>query len=337
MTNSPLRFAGQQSYAIQQDTVHLQAELAADAPLPAAPLSLQLRATRTDDPAVGITLAELPVPAASAALPGLIPVHGDAPLALPAGRFTHVIDLVLVEYGPAGIVEHDRIRFPNPTAFDLPQITGPAILAAGGDAMTISVPGVFNPRPAGSLSGSLSLSVWALPQPYQGGAFSGVLLGRQALGQLPGLEALGEQAMTAVLPQGLAGDWVLTLMLREWTAAGDLTRDFETLPDRIPLTPAATAETALPVTAEDAPVKVSATAPEKAKAKTPGKPKVGATTVGVSINTADVETLAAVKGMSAKLAAAIVAGRPYATLAEVLRVKGMGEKLLAKIGGGLTL
>ena len=53
---------------------------------------------------------------------------------------------------------------------------------------------------SGSLSGSLSLSVWALPQPYQGGAFSGVLLGRQALGQLPGLEALGEQAMTAVLP-----------------------------------------------------------------------------------------------------------------------------------------
>jgi len=35
--------------------------------------------------------------------------------------------------------------------------------------------------------------------------------------------------------------------------------------------------------------------------------------------------------VGAKLAAAIVAGRPYAAMTDLLRVRGMGEKLLAKL------
>ncbi|HEX5362465.1 MAG TPA: helix-hairpin-helix domain-containing protein [Fluviicoccus sp.] len=331
MSNSSLRFAGQQSYAIHQDRVFLQAELAAEAIPHDMTLGLELRATRTDDPSVCIRLAEMPVTAASAAGGSLIPVQGDAPLALPAGRFSHVLDLVLVANAALGAKDLDCIRFPQPTVFKLPQISGMASAFLQDDNVVIAIPGVFNPRAADTLSGSLSLSLWALPQPYQGGAFAGILLGRLDLGQLPGQDTTAEQMMTASLPPGLEGDWVLTMMLREWTATGDLTRDFQTLPLGIPVHPAAVTGTALPATGETPPVSVSATAPAQA----PDAEPVVAT--GVSINHADVAALTVVKGVGARLATAIVAGRPYATLADLLRVKGMGEKLLARIGGGLSL
>jgi len=44
-----------------------------------------------------------------------------------------------------------------------------------------------------------------------------------------------------------------------------------------------------------------------------------------------VAELAAVKGVSQALAAAIVAARPYAGLDDLVKAKGMGEKLLAKL------
>ena len=333
MTLSPsaVNFAGQQSYALQDDQVYLHAELAVQGPLPSFPLALQLRATREDAPSVTIKLAELAISAHEGDGYGLIPVQGTVPVALPAGHSSYALSLVVVETGDTGVTEHDCILFPNPTVFDLPQLSGAASVSLQADNIQLTVPGLFNPRPSGSLSGSLTLALWALPQPYQGGAFTGVLIGQQDLGQLAGQDTLGEQDFTLPLPQALAGDWVLTLMLREWTASGYLTRDYQTLPGVLPVAAAAIAETALPVKADVPPVNVSATATEKPQVVT------APADAGVSINTASVETLTAVKGVSAKLAAAIVAGRPYAALIDLLAVKGMGEKLLAKIGGGLGL
>jgi len=57
----------------------------------------------------------------------------------------------------------------------------------------------------------------------------------------------------------------------------------------------------------------------------------------VSVNRAREPELAAVKGMSRPLAKAIVAGRPYASMQELLDVKGMGPKLLAKLRDQLSL
>jgi hypothetical protein len=58
---TPICFAGQQSYALEEDQVLLQAELALTPPGPCAPLALQLWAARADDAAITIKLAELPV------------------------------------------------------------------------------------------------------------------------------------------------------------------------------------------------------------------------------------------------------------------------------------
>lgn len=322
---TPISFAGQQSYALEEDQVLLQAELALTLPGPCAPLALQLWAARADDAAITIKLAELPVPLPQDGATGLIPVQGYAPLALPAGRLTWVLSLAVVESNGTGVVEHDRIHFPNPTLFELPQLTGPVRTELVGSDIRLMLPGVFNPRVAGSLSGSLTVGLWALPQPYQGGAFTGVLLGQQDLGQLAGGTTLEPGEMALPLPLSLAGDWVLTLMLREWTGGGYLTRDYQTLPGVPAAAMPVESLIALPVPTDTAPVTVSAIAPE------PG------TEAAISVNTASLETLSALKGVGAKLANAIVAGRPYATLADLRRVKGVGEKVLARLHALLGL
>ncbi|HEX5277705.1 MAG TPA: ComEA family DNA-binding protein [Fluviicoccus sp.] len=328
---TPICFAGQQSYALQEDQVLLQAELALTPPGPCAPLALQLWAARADDAAVTIKLAELPVPLPQHGATGLIPVQGYAPLALPAGRFSWLLSLAVVESTVTGVVEHDRIRFPIPTLFDLPQLTGPVQAELVGDDIRLMLPGVFNPRAAGSLSGSLTVGLWALPQPYLGGAFTGVLLGQQDLGQLAGQTTLEPGEMALPLPLSLAGDWVLTLMLREWTGGGYLTRDYQGLPGIPAAAMPVESLTGLPAPTAPAPVTVSATAPEPATADTPAAEDM------ISVNTASVETLAALKGVGAKLATAIAAGRPYATLADLRRVKGVGEKVLARLQAALKL
>ena len=48
-------------------------------------------------------------------------------------------------------------------------------------------------------------------------------------------------------------------------------------------------------------------------------------------------TLLAVKGLGATVVQAIIAGRPYAALDDLCRVKGMGPKLLSKVGVFLCL
>jgi competence protein ComEA len=69
----------------------------------------------------------------------------------------------------------------------------------------------------------------------------------------------------------------------------------------------------------------------------PAKARAAVSTKGVSINTARVEELAAVKGLTANLAKGIVKGRPFASLDDLTQVKGLGEKILAKVRSSLKL
>lgn len=57
----------------------------------------------------------------------------------------------------------------------------------------------------------------------------------------------------------------------------------------------------------------------------------------VSVNKASAEELAAVKGLSTKQAEAIVAARPYKSINDVVKAKGMGAKLLEKVRGSLKI
>jgi competence ComEA-like helix-hairpin-helix protein len=59
--------------------------------------------------------------------------------------------------------------------------------------------------------------------------------------------------------------------------------------------------------------------------------------VAVDVNRATVEELASLDGIGVKLAARIVAGRPYVTIDDVARIKGIGVGRLARLRDRLVL
>ncbi len=67
---------------------------------------------------------------------------------------------------------------------------------------------------------------------------------------------------------------------------------------------------------------------KKKETPTPAAPKAGAL---VDINSADVKALAELPGVGEKTAAEIVKGRPYKSVDDLEKVKGIGAKKLAKI------
>ena len=134
-------------------------------------------------------------------------------------------------------------------------------------------------------------------------------------------------------------------MLREWTPSGYLTRDYcnferQVVVARQAEAPAEEGRAEATPPAQPAPVPTipaAAVAPQaapRAAAKTGKKvqPRAeGAASGRLSINRASVAELAGLKGLSERLAEGIVAGRPWASVDEIVRVKGIGSKLLEKL------
>ena len=69
-------------------------------------------------------------------------------------------------------------------------------------------------------------------------------------------------------------------------------------------------------------------APSRASSVPVGQPAAGAP---VNVNTATLEELDTLPGVGPKTAQLIVEGRPYATVDDLLRVKGIGPATLGKI------
>lgn len=89
-------------------------------------------------------------------------------------------------------------------------------------------------------------------------------------------------------------------------------------------------EEAKPVAAK--PAKVEAKKPEVTAAPAKAAAKPASTPAGtINLNTADESDIAKISGVSARLAARMVEARPFKSMDDVLKVKGMGAKLMAKI------
>lgn len=230
----------------------------------------------------------------------------------------------------------------------------------------IDVEEIANDRDVFNTSGSLTLELWALEHPYQGGGFTGYNLASISLGQIQGQYCLRHQQFDLVFQQPPEGDWNLVLMLREWEQGAYITRDFTnfTFKHQVEkIKPVARPEVTrqdgtniIEVTFRDnrddrksntetdavaaLQAKPDTTKSTTAKAgkqtKTSGE-KVAPETTLTSINKAKVDELAALNGVSLKLAQAIVAGRPYKKLPDLLAVKGMGKKILEKLENSLSL
>lgn len=88
---------------------------------------------------------------------------------------------------------------------------------------------------------------------------------------------------------------------------------------------------AVPALAQTAPAKPAATLPAQTMPAKP--PMTMPPMVKLAVNTATEAQLAAVPGVGAKLAAAIVKARPYKNSADLIkRVKGIGPKNYVKLG-----
>lgn len=323
LSSGALRLGPDHGYAFDGDQVQLNAELLGNA---AGNWALQLWAC--DAPFDGQPVAGTKV--AEVAVEGEARVCTSVPAFPPAGHAQHAMVLVLAD-GHDGSV-HDFANFPLPEQFAQPRIQGTAGFTLGDSQVHITVDGIDNPRAADNLSGSLVAELWALPAPFgERGNTDGVQLAGVFLGSLAGQHGWQHLAFDLPLAARPTGTWHVALLLREWTAAGYVTRDFTDFP--LPVSWAA--EAAAVAEVEPAAPATPAKKPAAKKAAPKAAPKAEAGKV--SINTASEAELAAVKGLPKAVAAAIVAARPFKQVDDLLAVKGVGAKLLDKLKGSLAL
>ena len=337
------RFGNSHGYRIDGDLAYLNAEILCDeSALNGQEWALQLWANDQ------FKIAELTFGLLQPNGSGLLSLSGTTALLAPAGDGEYTLALTLVS-GNGGLFNtlEDRAAFVQTVSFVQPRLLGEVSAEFSGDEISLQIETIENPRAADNLSGTLALEVWSLDTPYAGGDWCGQPLASVVLGSLDGQNSwcnCSYISHAAPLP----AEGYLTLMLREWTPAGYVTRDYRALEESVtePAKPVAAVTEQPLVKAKKAATK-SKKAPAEAKVQPAAKPAapteavatkpVEAKTTTVSVNKASAAELSAVKGLSDTVAKAIIAARPYATLDELVKAKGMGPKLLAKVRGALAL
>ena len=390
------RLGENHGYRFEGDFVHLNAEVNfADTELAAGrSWALQLWASDRGFPGAelsGVKVAEMPIQPVA----GSLLVTGLCNAMPPAGTADHVVGLALVASAADGQQEvGDLAVYPSGEVFFQPCLVGDVACTLNDGTAELAIDAIANPRAADNVSGTLALEVWVLDAPYAGGNWTGSPVASLILGVLGGG---GEWTdcrynVPAALPVDGAA---LTVMLREWTPAGYVTRDYrnfaaavakvevvtkveavvteeaapkaevavkaepvlkveaavkveapvkaEPVPKAKPADkPIAAVVAEKPAAAVKAPVEVKQPDVKKAEVKPAAKParKAAAAKAAarpVSVNNGSEAELLAVKGLPPSVARAIIAARPFATLDEVCKAKGMGPKMLAKLRDLLAL
>lgn len=207
----------------------------------------------------------------------------------------------------------------------------------------ITIAEIANNRDFDNISGTLAIELWALDQLYLGGDFNGIALAGNSIGELYGQHFLADCRYEMAFQEPTDGTWYLTLMLREWSDAGYITRDYINF--EVPYI--VNSKPNIVRNEESNVINVSFVDNKKPAVKKALK-KAGSaeakaaelepkTQASVSLNQASVEEIEALKGVSKKLAENIVSERPFESLDEVLKVKGIGSRLLDKIRQFITL
>jgi hypothetical protein len=194
-------------------------------------------------------------------------------------------------------------------------LTGTCGYAVENDRIVIDIAEIANHREHGNLSGTLAIELWALDRPYSGGGFAGTPMCSTRIGELRGQHVLRDCRYDLIFQAPPPGSWSLSLMLREWTDAGYLTRDYVnfTLPyvvertapivrgetDNVSDVEFSSNQSVLATSAEP-----EATSPRAAAATAavtaPSQPEPLPDSA-ISVNTASAKDAAAVKGVGEKL------------------------------------
>jgi len=233
LSERSVRIAGDHGYRIDGDTAILNADLAV---LGEEEMSrswaLQLWACdqpHVSGPILGVKIAEAPIQLPNSAIPQPLRLSAEAFAQLPVAHREFAMVLAVAS-GHSGHFEelHDFANYPSRQLFLMPFLSGAAGYSIEGAEVVLWADRVENPRPVDNLSGSLALELWATSRPYGGDPIEGVLLARADLGQIEGQSWLGSIEHRVELSHPPDGHWRLLLALREWTAAGDVTRDLRT-------------------------------------------------------------------------------------------------------------
>jgi DNA uptake protein ComE-like DNA-binding protein len=322
-------------YRFDGDTVFLNASFHADA---GADLgrswSLRLVAS-SSAPVSGLDVLSAHV-VTEVALPPLSELTGAvdnfevaAGALFPAAKGFHSLTLALVARDAAGsVVLHDFTTYARTQAFVQPRLSGPVGLWFESDTeLVLDLDHVENPRASDNLSGTLSVEVWALDAAYTGGEFEGQPVAGAILGSLAGGDTWTPGALHLKATKPANPRAHLVVMLREWNGAAYVTRHFVNF---APAPVAAVVEKPAALVASAAAAPAPAAKPAAAKAAPKAAPAAVADSL-VSINTATAEALASVKGLTKAVAAEIIKQRPFATLDDLSKVKGIGPASLKKL------
>jgi hypothetical protein len=156
----------------------------------------------------------------------LASVEAEVPASAPeSGNFS--ITLVVAEWDGEGFnLVHDFHNYPVPDVFIHPRLEGVlGYRCVDEQHLVIDIERIHNPRDPYNLSGSLSLELWALTEPYTGGDFRGHALAGITLGTLNGGASWQDCAYDTEITLPPPGTYTLALMLREWVGNGYVTRD----------------------------------------------------------------------------------------------------------------
>lgn len=353
--NSASRLGENHGYRFDGDFVYLNADLNfSEADLVAGLVwSLQLWACESGfsgNELSGVKVAEMGLQP----MPGGLSVEACCSALPPAGTADQVLALALVACPVDGLPEvRDLVVYADPQSFFQPCFAGNVSCTLLDGVAELKIDAICNPRVEDNLSGTLALEVWALDIPYAGGGWTGRPVATAIVGVLGGGNEWSDCQFNVLAALPVAGS-ALTVMLREWTPTGYVTRDYR----NFAVPPAQVGVQAKPVAkAKAAPKPKAAVAAKSAAAvkpvvtevqkpsskaaavpaKKPVAGKVSGKALSISINKASEDELAALKGLPREVARAIIAGRPYAAVEDVCKAKGMGLKKLAKLRDQLSL
>lgn len=342
------RLGPNHGYSIEGDVALLHAEVA----VPNDPRSARLQwalqlwaceAPHAGGPLSGVKVAEAALPATVADDP--LRLDTEALARVPGGMRDYSMVLVLAAGEPGSVDQvHDFANYPQRQRFITPHLEGSVGYRIEGDSVVLTAERVRNPRREGNLSGSLELSLWAQAEEYAGGALEGTLVASAELGRIEGQRTLDALEHRLAFNPPQPGSVRMVLALREWAGpAGYVTRDFcnFALPYQARASepaPEARTRDAEPaklepseVAAPTAPIAVKSQPAAKAPLAPAAPPSVAPSDDRISISDATLDELTAVKGMNRKLAQGIMKGRPFKSLDELIKVRGIGPKLLAAL------
>jgi hypothetical protein len=237
--NAFIKFTGNSGYSRHGDTVSLYTDRLDNlynSGVTSGNLALQLwacQAPYTGGSLTGWKLAEAKLGTLEANH-FIAPVKSDVPAYFPE-HGDYAIVLVIAEWdGEDFNLIHDYHNYSCRDVFLHPRLEGMVGYRCTDDGrLILEIERIHNPRDLNNLSGTLSLELWALSEPYVVGDFAGHALAGVSVGTLAGSEIWRNCSYDLEMSSPPPGTYTLVLMLREWTENGYVTRDHSNFRDRV--------------------------------------------------------------------------------------------------------